>query len=94
VLFGIVQGKTNSWLHTLLPVLRATFRNLGLAPARSVQELAERLEEAMVETAENSRPPDTPLPLFAMTARNAALNGPKMRLHRQRAIAARKEPIP
>jgi len=94
VLFGMMQGKTNSWLHTLLPVLRATFRNLELAPARSVQELAARLERTMVETDENSLPSDTPLPLFAMTARNDELNVPKLRLNRQLAIAARKEPIP
>jgi hypothetical protein len=92
VLFGMVQGKTNGWLHTLLPVLRATFRNLGLAPARSIQELAERLEGTMVSTEEKS--PDTPLPLFAMMAQNDGLNAPKMRLHRPRAIAARKEHIP
>jgi hypothetical protein len=93
VLFGMVQGKTNRWLHTLLPVLRATFRNLGVAPARSVQALAERLEGAIVERDADSHTPDTPLPLFAMTAQNDALNVPKMRLNRPRAIAARKEHI-
>jgi hypothetical protein len=93
VLFGMGQGKTNRWLHTLLPVLRATFRNLRLAPARSVQELAERFEGTMVETQEASSPGDTLLPLFAMTARNDALSVPKIRLNRPRAIAARKERI-
>jgi hypothetical protein len=98
LLFGMVQGKTNGWLHTLLPVLRATFRNLGVAPARSIQALAERLEGPMVECDAGSHTPDPPLPLFAMTARRPegtrALSVPKMRLDRRRAIAARKEPIP
>jgi hypothetical protein len=94
VLFGMGQSKTNSWLHILLPVLRATLRNLGAAPARSVQELAERLAEATVATDENSPLSDPALPLFAMTAPSAELNVPKLRLNRRLAIAARKEPIP
>ena len=94
LLFGMAQGKTNSWLHTLLPVLRATFRKLEVAPARSIQELATRLEGAVVGAEEKVLPADTPLPLFAMTARNDKLNTPKMRLNRPRAIAARKEHIP
>ena len=94
VLFGMVQSKTNGWLHTLLPVLRATFRNLGVAPARSVQELAVRLEGAMEQTTMDEFFEEAPLPLFAMTAQNDRLNAPKMRLNRQRAIAARNEGIP
>lgn len=94
VLFGMVQGKTNSWLHTLLPVLQATFRNLELAPARSIQELAARLEGTVVESNEGPCTLDTPLPLFAMTAQNEELSAPRMRLNRQRAIVARKERIP
>jgi hypothetical protein len=90
----MAQGKTNSWLHTLLPVLRATFRNMGLAPARSIQELAMRLDGAGVGTDEQVVVSDTPLPLFAMTARNDTLSAPKMRLNRPHAIAARKEHIP
>jgi Helix-turn-helix of DDE superfamily endonuclease len=93
VLFGMAQGKTNSWLHTLLPVLRATFRNLALAPARSVSELALRLEGDLPCTGAAPAAPDGPLPLFAMMPQNGALSAPKMRLHRKRAIAARKEPI-
>lgn len=94
LLFDMVQGKTNSWLHTLLPVLRATFRNLGLAPARSIQELAMRLEGAMPEAADGLPTPEAPLPLFAMTVQNGALSAPKMQLNRQRAIAVRRERIP
>ena len=42
-LFQMSQGKANQWIHTLLPVLRATLRRLGDAPARSMEELARRL---------------------------------------------------
>lgn len=89
LLFGMSQGKTNGWLHVLLPVLRASLRNLGVAPARSVSELAARLGVSMLgESAEAA-----PLPLFVMTGPNGASSVPKMPLHRKRAIAARKEPI-
>jgi len=94
LLFGMVQGKTNSWLHTLLPVLRATLRNLGVAPARSIQALADRLAETMVEREAGSAIPDPSLPLFAMTVLSEELSAPRMRLNRRRALAARKEPIP
>jgi Helix-turn-helix of DDE superfamily endonuclease len=46
-LFGMSQGKANQWIHTLLPVLQATGRRLGDAPARSLQELACRLGQAV-----------------------------------------------
>lgn len=94
VLFGMVQGKTNSWLHTLLPVLRTTFRNLELAPTRSVSELARRLAVALPGESEATPAADAPLPLFAMMAPNGALSAPRIQLHRKRAIAARKERIP
>jgi len=42
-LFGMVQGKANQWIHILLPVLLATLRTLGDAPARSLSALAQRL---------------------------------------------------
>jgi hypothetical protein len=42
-LFKMSQGKANQWIHTLLPVMQATFGKLGDAPARSMQELARRL---------------------------------------------------
>jgi hypothetical protein len=94
LLFEMVQGKTNRWLHTLLPVLRATLRHLGVAPARSVQALAERLEGTKVEGDDGSHTSDTPVPLFAMTVPNDELSAPKMQLNRPHAIAARKERIP
>src|SRR4051812_28771067 len=42
-LFGMPQNKANQWIHTLLPVLQFTMRSLGDAPARSIEELAERI---------------------------------------------------
>ena len=41
--FGMPQNKANQWIHTLLPVLQTTMRSLGDAPARSLEELAQRL---------------------------------------------------
>jgi Helix-turn-helix of DDE superfamily endonuclease len=43
-MFGMPQNKANQWIHTLLPVLLATMRSLGDAPARSLEDLAKRLE--------------------------------------------------
>src|SRR5712671_1117840 len=42
-LFGMGQSKANQWIHVLLPVLLATLRTLGDAPARSLSALAQRL---------------------------------------------------
>lgn len=94
ILFGMRQGKTNQWLHALLPALRETLRTLGVAPSRSVHELGERLgtvlaEEGILEDLES----DAPLPLFAMTAQNGASSAPKMKLNRANAIAARRKRI-
>lgn len=92
--FGLRQGKTNQWLHVLLPVLRQTLRELGVAPARSLQALAARLDVALLVEGEALIGGETPLPLFVMMAPNDRSHAPKMPLHRKRAIAARKERIP
>ena len=42
-LFGLPQNKANQWIHTLLPVLQQALRKLGDTPARSMEELALRL---------------------------------------------------
>lgn len=42
-LVGMRQTKANQWIHTLLPVVRATFARLGDLPSRSLEELAQRL---------------------------------------------------
>jgi hypothetical protein len=47
-LFGMPQNKANQWIHTLLPVLQTTLRGLGDAPARSMGELAQRLNQSVI----------------------------------------------
>ena len=39
------QNKANQWIHALLPVLQTTMRGLGDAPARTMEELAQRLNQ-------------------------------------------------
>src|SRR6266498_1965331 len=36
ILFGLPQGKTNQWIHVLLPVLRSALRQMGDSPSRSL----------------------------------------------------------
>jgi len=51
-LFGLPQGKTNQWIHVLLPVLQEALRQQGDAPSRSLDALAHRLAlptEALAE---------------------------------------------
>src|SRR5262249_35412490 len=69
-LFGLRQNKTNQWIHTLLPVLQTTLRKLGDAPARSMEQLAERLglhAEPVQAGVQNA-------PLFAMMEPNDAFS--------------------
>jgi hypothetical protein len=47
-LFGMPQNKANQWIHTLLPVLQTTLRDLGDTPARSLEELAQRLNQSVM----------------------------------------------
>lgn len=94
-LFGMPQNKANQWIHTLLPVLQTTLRRLGDAPARSIEQLAQRLGESLVPTepvGQEAHSQDTP-PLFAMMAPNGASSVPKTRLNRKATIAARKNAI-
>src|SRR5215212_2010243 len=79
ILFGLPQGKTNQWIHVLLPVLRAAMRQLGDAPSRSLAELARRLAR---DTADTARLNDVTAPLFAMMEPNAESRVPKMMLNR------------
>lgn len=83
LLFGLSQGKTNQWIHVLLPVLRNSLRNLGDAPARSLAALAERLGLLVEEQS-------TLTPLFAMMEPNDGSSVPKMLLNRRAAIAVRR----
>ncbi len=84
-------GTTEFYTHQLAHFAKH-YRAITFDP-RSVQELAARFEGTIVETEEDASPGDTRLPLFAMTALNDALRVPKIRLNRQRVIAAKKERI-
>src|SRR6266508_207928 len=88
IMFGLPQGKTNQWIHVLLPVLRTALRQLGDAPSRSLTALAQRLEVPVAAVA------DAIAPLFAMMEPNDASVAPKMQMNRKAAIAARKNAIP
>jgi hypothetical protein len=87
ILFDLPQGKTNQWIHVLLPVVRTALRQLGDAPSRSLADLAQRLALPVEAVAEAT------VPLFAMMAANDASAAPKMHLNRKAAIAARKSII-
>lgn len=105
-LFGMVQGKANQWIHMLLPPLQAALRALGDAPARSLSELAVRLNVSEAETAALVTAPQeqqpvleqageesaarSACPLFATMAPNDGSSAPKTRLNRGSVIAARK----
>jgi hypothetical protein len=88
IMFGLPQGKTNQWIHVLLPVLRTALRQLGDAPCRSLADLARRIGVPITDVA-----PVT-APLFAMTAPSDASHAPKTRMNRKAAIVARKSAIP
>jgi hypothetical protein len=84
IMFGLPQGKTNQWIHVLLPVLRGALQQLGDAPSRSLADLARRLDLSITDLAEATAP------LFAMTEPSDASRAPKTYLNRKAAIAARK----
>jgi hypothetical protein len=88
IMFGLPQGKTNQWIHVLLPVLRAALRQLGDAPSRSLVDLARRLDMPVGDVAEVAAP------LFAMMAPSGVSHVPKMQMNRKAAIAARRNIIP
>jgi hypothetical protein len=87
LMFGLPQGKTNQWLHVLLPLLRNALREMGDAPSRTLAELAQRLALPVAEIAQATAP------LFAMTEPNDLSRAPKTRLNRKASIAARKKVI-
>jgi hypothetical protein len=104
-LFGMPQNKANQWIHTLLPVLLSTMRNLGDAPARSLEELAKLVDQHVSldapslpsDTAdgcetwmEQAEPERTSAPLFAMMGRSDASSGLKTKMNRKTTRAARK----
>jgi len=87
LMFGLPQGKTNQWLHLLLPLLHSALREMGDAPSRTLKELAQRLALGVAEVAQATAP------LFAMTEPNDPSHAPKTRLNRKASIAARKKAI-
>jgi len=101
-LFGMVQSKTNQWIHVLLPVLLAALRSLGDAPARSLTALAQRLGVAEADAATLVTPLEeepTPVvapdaPLLPMTGPNGASSAPKTLRNRRRVIVGRKRTTP
>ncbi len=84
VMFGLPQGKTNQWIHVLLPVLQTALRESGHAPSRSVQALAERLNLPQDDGAQATAP------LFVTTEPSDGSAVPKLQLNRKAAIAARR----
>jgi hypothetical protein len=63
-LFGMPQNKANQWIHSLLPVLLASFERLGDRPSRNLDDLARRLgvsrqslEQTLEEAASESVEP-------------------------------------
>jgi len=61
-LFGLPQGKTNQWIHVLLPVLQEALRQQGDTPSRSLDDLAHRLAlptEALAEAVTAADTADT-----------------------------------
>ena len=75
-----------------MPVLQRTLRTLGDAPARSMEQLAERLGEPSVQTCsvEAEVQSQESAPLFAMMEPSDVSNAPKMRINKKAIIAARK----
>jgi Helix-turn-helix of DDE superfamily endonuclease len=106
-LFGMGQQKANQWIHTLLPVLLAALRDLGDAPARTMEQLAQRLgikvssEDlvALVNATDFAEAPTTPSaavapPLFAMMEPSGVFSVPKMLMNRKRITVGRKNVTP
>ena len=91
-LFGMPQNKANQWIHTLLPVLQATLRSLGDAPARSMEHVAQRLGlgDGPSEPLEPEAVSQASPPLFAMMEPNDASSAQKIRINKKAIIAARK----
>ena len=87
LMFGLPQGKTNQWIHLLLPVLCQALREMDDAPSRTLSELAERLALPLEQLEQESAP------LFVTTEPNDQSSAPKTLLNRKAAIAARKKAI-
>jgi Helix-turn-helix of DDE superfamily endonuclease len=104
-LFAMPQNKANQWIHTLFPVLQTALKTLGDRPARSMEQLAQRLgyhtlpdtstvmsEASALDTKQEKHDRADP-PLFAMMGPNDASSVPKIRMNRKAILAARKNAI-
>ena len=56
LMFGLPQGKTNQWLHLLLPLVCNALRELGDAPSRTLADLAQRLALPVAEVEQATAP--------------------------------------
>jgi hypothetical protein len=68
LLYGMSQGKTNMWLHSLLPALRGALRASGDAPARNFADLLKRLEQEPETETHEQTPGDGASPLLPTMA--------------------------
>jgi Helix-turn-helix of DDE superfamily endonuclease len=95
-MFGMPQNKANQWIHTLLPVLQATLRTLLDAPARSMEQLAQRLglSQFLTASVEAEAQSQDSAPLFVMMEPNDVSSAPKIQINKQAIIAARKNVTP
>lgn len=83
--FGMGQPKANQWIHSLLPALREALAQSGDLPARTRDELEQRL---------NSISSDQPPPFLSKTELNDRLFARKTKMNKAVVIAARKNVIP
>lgn len=75
--FGMPQNKANQWIHTLLPVLQESLHALGDAPARSLEELSERLgTEVIGDATANAVEDAAPLPETSSETAQTGLTTP------------------
>jgi Helix-turn-helix of DDE superfamily endonuclease len=105
-LFAMPQNKANQWIHTLLPMLQTALKTLGDTPARSLEQLAQRLgchplpatsavlSEASAGETKQAKHDLADPPLFAMRGPNDASSVPKIRMNRKAIRAERKNAIP
>ena len=88
-MFNMSQSNANKWIHVLLLVLYQTLSDLGDAPARHLQALAQRLTELGVMAATPTDAASVPSPFFMM-APNGRSRAHKTTMSKKRVIAARK----
>jgi hypothetical protein len=91
-MFDMSQSNANKWIHVLLPVLYQTLIDLGDAPARHLQALAQRLTELGVSAPTPPEEAPGPAPFFT-TGVNVQSRAPKTQVSKAHLRAARKSAI-